>query len=292
MTKRAKLITALVAAIGLVVVTPLAAVAYWVVTAQLAVTAQASTFSIAPYAVAPASASSSSTFAGWKTTQYYTAPLANNGTTPWAGQTVALSAGTGFGPAAVANAQVAFKADAAVCQNDATYTGVTPKSVLSASTWSSSAAVAPGARVYACIKLDIADTDTRTQSGQAAPAQTLRLTTTASAAQNNWTADEQSALTLSSTGWAACSTTGNSAVLTAPVPVPPGVYTATRADTGATFFVTASPNGKSVSVSNPTILIGDTAETYVTIKNAQGTVIAYANVIFRSPLFNKSVVCA
>nr|BFF10190.1 hypothetical protein GCM10025699_14930 [Microbacterium flavescens] len=167
MTKRAKLITALVAAIGLVVVSPLAAVAYWSVNAPLALTAQASTFALSPYSVAPASPASSTSFTGWKTTQFYAAPLTNSGTTPWASETVALAAASGFGPAAVATVQVAFTASASACQNEATYSGITARSALAASTWSSTTVVAGGGTLHACIKLVVTDTDTHSNTGQA-----------------------------------------------------------------------------------------------------------------------------
>lgn len=297
MTKRAKLITALVAAIGLVVVTPLAAVAYWVVSAQLAVTAQASTFSIAPYAVTPASGSATS-FTGWAGTQYYAAPLANNGTTPWAGQTVSVAAASGFGPAAVATVQIAITASANVCQNDATYTGISAQSALASSSWASTTAVAPGATTYACVKLVVTNTDTSTPSGQAAPAPSLTLTTTATVAQRNWTDQEQAALTVSSTGWAACTTTGNNATLTLPAQVPAGTYTVTRNDTGATFTGTVSTAARTTLVlSNPTTSGSENAETYVTVKNSSGGTVAVANLNFRSNWFifimlSKSVACA
>ncbi|MCW3493468.1 hypothetical protein [Microbacterium sp. SSM24] len=294
MTKRAKIITALVAAVALVVVTPLAAVAYWVVSTQLAVTAQASTFSIAPYAVAPSSAS----FTGWEGTQYYAAPLTNNGATPWSGQTVSLAASSGFGAAAVATAQVAFNSASSACQNDATYTSVTPQSALGASSWSSTATVAPAATIYACVKVDITDTDTQTPSGQPAPAPSLTLTTTATAAQRNWTDAESAALTVASTGWAACTNSGSNATLTLPAQVPAGTYTVVRNDTGATFTGTVAANARTtLTLTNPATSGTETAETYVTVKNSSGAVVAVANLTFRSSyvlwiFFTKSLICA
>lgn len=298
MTKRAKLITALVAAIGLVIVTPLAAVAYWVVSTQLAVTAQASTFAVAPFAVSPASAASSTSITGWSGTQYYSAPLTNSGATPWAGQTVSVAAASGFGPAAVATVQVAFSTSAGACQNDATYSGVTPQSALAASSWSSTTAIASGATLYACAKLVITDTDTRTSSGQAAPAPSLTLTTTATVSQRNWTDQEQAALTVTSTGWASCTTSGNNATLTLPAAVQPGLYTVVRNDTGATFTGNVQGNARTtLTLSNPASSGTETAETYVTVKNSQGTVVAVANLTFRSSyvlwvFFSKSLACA
>ncbi len=296
MTKRAKLITALVAAIGLVVVSPLAAVAYWSVSAPLALTAQASTFALSPYSVAPASPASSTSFTGWKTTQFYAAPLTNSGTTPWASETVALAAASGFGPAAVATVQVAFTASASACQNEATYAGITARSALAASTWSSTTVVAAGGTLHACIKLVVTDTDTHSNTGQA-PAPTLTLTTTATAAQRGWTDQEQAQLAISSTGWAACTTTGNSAQLTLPTSVPAGSYTVTRDDTGATFTASTSSAGRTLTLTNPASFGTETAETYVTVKNAQGSVVGVANLSFRSSyfllvFFTKSLVCA
>lgn len=298
MTKRAKLITALVAAIGLVVVTPLAAVAYWVVSTQLAVTAQASTFSVAAFAVSPASAASSTSITGWSGTQYYSAPLTNNGAAPWAGQSVSVAAASGFGSAAVATVQVAFSTAANACQNNATYASVTPQSALAASTWTSSAAVASGATLYACAKLVITDTDTRTPSGQAAPTPTLTLTTAATVSQRNWIDQEQAALTVSSTGWAACSNSNRNATLTLPAAVPAGQYTVVRNDTGATFTGTVDGGAPTtLTLSNPATSGTETAETYVTVKNSQGTVVAVANLSFRSSyvlwiFFTKSLACA
>lgn len=298
MTKRAKIITALVAAVALVVVTPLAAVAYWVVTTQLAVTAQASTFSIAPYAVATAPAGGSTGLVGWSGTKYYAAPLTNSGTTPWAGQTVGISAASGFGAAAVATVQVAFNTSAAACQNDATYSAVTPQSALAASSWSSTTAIASGATLYACAKLVITDTDTRTPSGQAAPAPSLTLTTTATVSQRNWTDQEQAALTVASTGWASCTTSGNNATLTLPAAVQPGQYTIVRNDTGATFTGNVQGNARTtLTLSNPASSGTETAETYVTVKDSQGNVVAVANLTFKSSyvlwiFFTKSLACA
>lgn len=296
MTKRAKLITALVAAIGLVVVTPLAAVAYWVVSTQLTVTAQSSTFSIAPFAVSPASSSSSTSFTGWAGTQYYAAPLTNDGAAPWGGRTVAVAAASGFGAAAVATLQVAFSTTSSACQNDATYTGIAPQSALAASSWSASTAVAAGATVYTCLKLVVTDTDTQTPSGQAAPAPSLTLTTTATATQHNWTDQEQAALTVSSSGWAACTTSGSTAILTFPAAVQPGKYTIVRNDTGASFTENVTGNSRtSITLSNPATSGTETAETYVTVMNAQGAVIVVANLTFRSSAasgFTKSVACA
>lgn len=297
MTKRAKLITALVAALGLVFVAPLASVAYWAVSAQQAVTAQASTFSIAPVAAAPASSASSTTFTGWNTSQYYVAPLTNNGAAPWAGQTVAVAAASGFGTAAIATLQVAFMTTSDSCKTDSTYAGVTAKSALAASSWTSATAVASGASVFACIKLVVTDTDTRTRTGQPAPAPSLTLTTTATATQRNWTDQESTTLTISSTGWAGCTTSGRDAVLALPSAVPAGTYTATRADTGATFTGTVSAsNPTSLTLSNPATSGTSTAETYVTIKNAQGATVAVANLTFKSSVFiiffTKSLECA
>ncbi|MGN8553895.1 UNVERIFIED_CONTAM: hypothetical protein OHV15_15055 [Microbacterium sp. SLM126] len=285
MTKRAKIITALVAAIALVVVAPLSAVAYWVVTAQLAVTAQASTFSIAPYAVASAPAGSPTSFTGWSGTKYYAAPLANNGATPWAGQTVGISAASGFGAAAVATVQVAFSTAASACQNDATYSAVTPQSALGSSSWTSTAVVAPAATLYACVKLAVTDTDTQTASGQAAPVPSLTLTTSATATQRNWTDVEQAALTVTSTGWAACTTnTGDrTATLTLPAPVAPGTYTIVRNDTGATYTGTVSGSARTtLTVTNTASGTEAATDTYVTVKNSGGTTVAVANLTFRS----------
>ena len=296
MTKRAKILTALIAAIGLVVIAPLSAAAYWSVTAPVALTAKANTFAVSPFSVAPASASSSTSFVGWETTQYYAAPLVNSGSTPWASHSVAVAAASGFGPAAVATLQVAFTATSAACQNDATYSGITARSALAGSSWPSTSAVAPGATVQACIKLVVTDTDSHSDTGQA-PAPTLTLTTTATAAQHNWSAQEQAELTVTSTGWAACSTNGSNVVLTLPGGAPSGSYTVTRDDTGATFAASISPNGKTLTLSNPATRGVETAETYVSVRNAQGTVVAVANLSFRSSyflviFFNKSLACA
>jgi hypothetical protein len=296
MTKRAKILTALIAVIGLIVVAPLSAAAYWSATAPVALTAQARTFTVSPFSVTPASASSSTSFVGWETTQYYAAPLVNSGSTPWASASVAVAAASGFGPAAVATLQVAFTASSTACQNDATYTGVSARSALAASTWPSPSAAAPGATVHACIKLVVTDTDSHSDTGQA-PAPTLTLTTTATAAQHNWTAQEQAQLTIASTGWAACSTNGSNVVLTLPSGLPSGSYTVTRDDTGAAFPASISPNGKTLTLSNPATRGVETAETYVSVRNAQGTVVAVANLSFRSSyflviFFNKSLACA
>lgn len=297
MTKRAKLITALVAAVGLIVVTPLAAVGYWVVSTQLAVTAQASTFAVAPYAVSPATGSSTS-FTGWEGTQYYAAPLANSGTTPWGGQTVSLAAASGFGPAAVATVQISLTTASGVCQSEATYSGVTPQNALAASTWTSTTTVAPGGTIFACVKLAIADTDTRTPSGERAPTPSLTLTTTAKTTQRNWTDQEQAALTVSSTGWAACTTNGSNATLTLPAQVPAGTYTVVRNDTGATSTATVSASARTtLTLSNPTTSGSENSETYVTVKNSAGAVVAVANLNFRSTWFiffmlSKSLACA
>lgn len=298
MSKRAKLITALVAAIGLIVVTPLAAVAYWAVSAQLAVTAKASTFSIASYSVTPASGSSTS-FTGWTDTEYFTAPLANNGATPWGGQTVSVAAASGFGSAAVATIQVAFTTSANVCQTAATYNGITARSALGASTWTSTTAVASGATIYACVKLTVTDTDTQTPSGQTAPAPTLTLTATAKATQRNWADQEVATLKLSSTGWASCTTANSNARLTLPARVAAGTYTVVRNDTGATFTGTVSSSARTTLIlSNPAQWGIESAETYVTVKDSQGTVVAVANLKFASSYSNqngaflKSLACA
>ena len=297
MTKRAKLITALVAAIGLVLVTPLASVAYWAVSTQLPLIAQASTFSVAPYTAAPASAASSTSFTGWSSTQYYTAPLTNNGATPWASQAVTVTPASGFGPAAIAKLQIAFTTASGSCQTDATYAAVTAQNALATSSWASPTVVAPGASIYACVKLVVTDTDTQTRSGQPAPAPKLTLTATATAAQRNWTDQESTTLTISSTGWAACTTSGNNAVLTLPTAVPAGTYTVVRNDNGATFTGTVSSSSpSSLTLTNPATSGSSTSETYVTIKNAQGTTVAVANLTFKSSyviiFFTKSVVCA
>lgn len=280
MTKRAKFITALVAAIGLVVVAPLSAVAYWVVSAQLAVTAQASTFSIAPFAMTP----NASSFQGWTGTTYHSAPMTNNGATPWAAQSVTITAASGFGPAAVATVQVAFATSAGACTTDATYTSVTPQSALATSTWSATATVAPAATRYACVKLVVTNTDTSTASGAGAPAPTLTLTTAAKASQANWTAQNQASLTVSSTGWAACTTDGQDAILTLPTAVPAGTYTIERVDSGATFTgsVSASAPTTLALTTNPAPGTEAATETYVRIKNSGGTTVAVANVTFRS----------
>lgn len=289
MTKRAKLITALVAAIGLVVIAPLSAVAYWVVSTQLAVTAQASTFSIAPMAVSPSAAG----FTGWAGTKYFSAPLTNDGAAPWGGQTVTVAAASGFGTAAIATVQVAFSASAAPCQSDGVYTGVTPKSALTSSSWTASAPVASGATVHACIKLVVTDTDTHTLTGAGAPAPSLSLTTTATATQHNWRDDAQAQLAVSSTGWAACKTTGNSVDLTLPTPVAPGTYTVVRNDTGAslTGTVTSASRG-ALSLTYPAGQATESAETYVTVKNAQGDAIAVARLTFQSSSKSKNLECA
>ena len=297
MTKRAKILTALIAAIGLVVVAPLSAVAYWSVTAPVALTAKASTFAVSPFSVAPASAASSTSFVGWESTQYYAAPLVNSGSTPWASHSVAVAAASGFGPAAAATVQVALTASASVCHTDATYAGVTARSALASSSWSSTASVAAGGTTYACIKLVVADTDTHTLAGQSAPAPTLTVTTTATAAQHSWTAQQQAQLTITSTGWAACSTNGSNVVLTLPSGLPSGSYTVTRDDTGAAFPASVSSNGTTLTLSNPATRGVETAETYVSVRNAQGAVVAVANLSFRSSyflviFFNKNLACA
>jgi hypothetical protein len=298
MSKRAKLVAALVAAIGLIVVTPLAAVAYWVVSAQLAVTAQASSFSIAAYSVSPATGSSTS-FTGWADTEYFTAPLVNNGATPWAGQSVSVAAASGFGSAAVATVQIAFTSTANVCQNAATYNAVTAKSALAASTWTSTTAVASGATIYACVKLAVTDTDTTTASGQAAPAPTLTLTTTAKATQRNWADQEVATLKLSSTGWASCTTVNSTARLTLPARVNAGTYTIVRNDTGASFTGTVSASARTtLTLTNPAQWGIESAETYVTVRDSQGTFVTVANLRFTSSYSNangaflKSVACA
>ncbi|WP_374316359.1 hypothetical protein [Microbacterium sp.] len=295
MTKRAKFLTALVAAFALVVVSPLAATAFWAVSTQVAASAQASTFAIAPYAVTTAGAGSS--FTGWAGTTYHAAPLANSGATPWSGQTVSVQAASGFGPEAAATVQVAFTAASDVCQSDATYAGIAPQSALGASSWSSTAPVAPGATVFACIKLVVTDTDTRTPSGAAAPAPALNLTTTATAAQGNWTAQEQAPLAASSTGWAACTSTGTGVTLTLPAQAQPGNYTIVRNDTGATLSGNVTGNARTtLTLTNPASSGTEDADTYVTIKRA-GVVVAVAKLGFRSSSapstgFTKSLACA
>lgn len=287
MTKRAKILTALIAAVALVLVSPLAATAYWVVSAQLAVTAQASTFSVAPFALAAAPAGTSSSFAGPTGTRYYAAPLVNDGATPWAGQSVTVDAASGFGAGAVATVQVAFAVAASACQTDATYAPVAPQNALASSTWTSTSAVAPGGTIVACAKVVVTDTDTKTPSGQPAPAPSLTLTATAKANQRNWTDQEQAAVTLSSTGWAACTSNGNNNVaLTLPAPVPAGTYTLTRNDTGATFTGTVSASAPTtLSFSNAANGAESATETYVTVTNSSGAVVGVANVTFRSYYF-------
>lgn len=291
MTKRAKLITALVAAIALVVVSPLVAVAYWVVNAQLAVTAKASTLSMASWAGTPAAGSSAS-FTGWADTEYVAVPLTNTGSTPWGRQTISVAAASGLGPAAVASVQVVFTANANACQTDATYNGVAAQSALAASTWISNAAIAPGATIYACGKLAISDTDTHTPSGQSAPSPRLTLTTTATVAQGNWTDQEQGSYTVTSTGWVSCTTDGTTAVLTLASQVTKGSYTVVRSDTGASFSANTAPNGKTLIITNTSATPSQGA-TYVSVKDSQGATFAIASVTFLSPAGGtKRVECA
>lgn len=295
MTKRAKFLTALVAAVGLVIVAPLAATAYWAATAQVAVTAQASTFSIAPYAVT--TAGSGASFTGWTGTSYHAAPLANSGTTPWAGQTVSVQAASGFGAAGAATVQVAFAADSDACQLDTTYAGIGSQSALGASAWTSTGVIAPGGTVFACIKLVVTDTDTRTPAGEAAPAPALTLTVTATASQGNWTAQEQSTLAVSSTGWAACTAQSGSVTLTLPAQAQPGNYTIVRHDTAASFSGNVTGNARTtLTLTNPATSGTEDVDTYVSLKRA-GVVVAVAKLTFRSSstpstAFTKSLDCA
>lgn len=295
MRRRTRVLAALIAAAGLVVASPLTAVAYWYVTTQVAVTAHTRTFSIGSLSVAPA-AGSSDTFVGWTTTQYFTAPLVNNGATPWAQVALALAPSSGFGAAASASVQVAFTSSNA-CQNDGTYSGVSAQSALTGSTWSSPTAVAPGATLFACVKLLVADTDTRTSSGNTAPAPTLTLSVTATSAQRNWTAVQAASFTVASTGWASCTSTGATVGLTLPEAVPAGTYTVTRADTGASATATVwawSP--RSLTVSNTISPSAESKETYVTVRNSRGQTVATARLTFRATQFlffvNRSLSCA
>lgn len=297
MTKRAKLIAALAVAFGLVVLTPLAAYAYWAVTAQLAVTAQASTFSVAAFTVTPASSASATSFVGWSTTQYYAAPLTNNGKAPWASQSVSVAASSGFGSAAAATLQVAFTPTSGICQTDSTYAGVTAQSALGSSSWSSTTAVAAGGTLYACVKLVVTDTDTHTASGAAAPTPALTLTSTATVKQQNWTDQEAATLAVSSTGWAACTNSGSNVKLTLASALPSGTYTIVRNDTGATFTGSISASAPtSLTLSNPATSGTETATTHVMVKNSAGTAVAAATLTFASSgwwiFWTDSLACA
>lgn len=295
MNTRAKLLTALAAGIILAVAAPLAAGAYWAVTSELAVSAKASTFSIAPYAVSPASGSSA-TIAGSAGTAYLSAALTNDGATPWAAHTAAVT-GTGLGPEASATLQVVVTASQGVCQSDGTYAGIAAQSALGTSTWTAPSAVASGATVYACMKVVVADTGTRTPTDQAAPESVLTLTTTTTAKQHNWTDTESATATVTSTRWAACKETGNDAVLFLPSNVPTGSYTVVRNDTGARFTgIVTSGSRAALSLSNPATSGSEGTQTYVTVLDANGGVLAVARMTFTSSFrnnsFTKSLGCA
>lgn len=297
MTKRAKILTALIAAVVLVLVSPLAATAYWVVSAQLAVTARTSTFSVAPFALAAAPTGTSSSFTGPTGTRYFAAPLVNDGATAWAGRSVTVDAASDFGAGAIATVQVAFAAAASACQTDATYASVAPQSALASSTWNSTAAVAAGATIVACAKVVVTDTATKTPSGQPAPAPSLTLTVTGKASLHGWSDQEQAAVTLSSTGWAACTTGSGTVTLTFPAAVQPGRYTIQRADTGATFSANVQGNARTtITFANPATSGTEDAATYVTVTNSSAAVVAMARVSFRSSgsgsSFTETVACA
>ena len=295
MTTRAKLLTALAAGITLVIATPLAAGAYWAVTSRLDLSANTSTFSIAPYSVAPSSGSSAS-ITGSAGTVHLSAALTNDGATPWAGHTVSVT-GAGFGPEASATLQVAVTAAQGACQSDATYAGVSPQNAVGTSTWNAQTAVAPGATVYACMRLAVADTGTRTPTDQAAPESALTLTTTTTVNQHNWTDAESATATVTSTRWAACKETGNDAVLFLPSNIPTGTYTVIRNDTGTRFTgtVTSSSRG-ALSLANPATSGTESTQTYVTVVDANGGVLAVARMTFASSFrnnsFTKSLGCA